>query len=89
MEMVVGMVDVGMEQEVRVREEAVVFVDTEEDMVVEICNKSWVVTMAMVDQGHHLPKAMVSMLITKCLISNCRREKFNIHVQVTIGIGLF
>lgn len=58
MEMVAGMVDVGMEQEVGVGEEDVVFVDAEEDMVVEICNKSWVVTMAMVAQGHHLLKAV-------------------------------
>ncbi|THG21197.1 hypothetical protein TEA_021432 [Camellia sinensis var. sinensis] len=68
MEMVAGMVDVGMEQEVGVGEEDVVFMDAEEDMVVEICNKSWVVTMAMVAQGHHLLKAVVSTLITKCLI---------------------
>lgn len=57
MEMVDGMVDVDMVEEDGVGEEAVVFVDVEEAMVVGICNKTWVVTMTMVDQGHRLLKA--------------------------------
>ncbi|KAA8537928.1 hypothetical protein F0562_027492 [Nyssa sinensis] len=38
-------------------DETVVVVDGEEAMAVGICNKSWVVTMTMVDQGQHLLEA--------------------------------
>ncbi|XP_028056917.1 uncharacterized protein LOC114260904 [Camellia sinensis] len=56
MEMVDGMVDVDMVVEAELGEDAAVFLDVEEAMVVGICNKTWVVTM--VDQGHCLLKAV-------------------------------
>ncbi|CAL5348610.1 unnamed protein product [Camellia sinensis] len=56
MEMVDGMVDVDMVEEAELGEDAAVFLDVEEAMVVGICNKTWVVTM--VDQGHRLLKAV-------------------------------
>lgn len=54
METVGGTVDVDTVDEVRVRVvgEVVVTVVVEEDMVVGTCNKTSVVTTAMVDQGH-------------------------------------
>lgn len=67
METVGGMVDVDTVDEVGVGavEEVLVIVDVEEDMVVGTCNKSLVVTMAMVDQGHLLLKPAVS----KCTLN--------------------
>lgn len=70
METVGGTVDVDTVDEVGVRVvgEVVVTVVVEEDMVVGTCNKTSVVTMAMVDQGHCLLKPGVSKIYTYLIV---------------------
>ena len=78
MEMLAGIVSVATVEEVGAGEEALVIVDVEEATVVGICNRSMVVTTAMVDQGHHLLKAAVSIHIYLSIYIHCTYKYFAI-----------